>query len=94
MSERKFKVESFVLTLSIISTYNNLHSHFSSYSHGGDGNWRSLARGLTGGYSQVEVTVDSYLDKKSFSLIPDQPPSPFKASGQEGESAIDIDQLH
>ena len=52
-----------------------------------DGNWRSLARGLTGGYSQVEVTVDSYLDKKSFSLIPNLPPSPFKASGQEGESA-------
>ncbi len=51
--------------------------------HGGDGNWRSLARGLTGGYSQVEVTVDSYLDKKTFSLIPNLPPSPFKASGQE-----------
>ncbi|KAL7535048.1 hypothetical protein ACHAXR_009051 [Thalassiosira sp. AJA248-18] len=51
--------------------------------HGGDGNWRSLARGLTGGYSQVEVTVDSYLDKKQFSLVPNLPPSPFKASGQE-----------
>lgn len=51
--------------------------------HGGDGNWRSLARGLTGGYSQVEVTVDSYLDKKQFSIIPNLPPSPFKASGQE-----------
>jgi biotin carboxylase len=51
--------------------------------HGGDGNWRSLARGLTGGYSQVEVTVDSYLDKKQFSLLPDLPPHPFKSSGQE-----------
>lgn len=51
--------------------------------HGGDGNWRSLARGLTGGYSQVECTVDSYLDKKQFSIIPNLPPSPFKASGQE-----------
>lgn len=85
--------------------------------HGGDGNWRSLARGLTGGYSQVEgkpwktttklllrkiishfchdyfdccccylaleVTVDSYLDKKQFSVIPNLPPWPFKASGQE-----------
>ena len=51
--------------------------------HGGDGNWRSLARGLTGGYSQVEVTVDSYLDKKQFSIIPNLPPSPFKAAGQE-----------
>mmetsp|Transcript_22510 Transcript_22510/g.45033 ORF Transcript_22510/g.45033 Transcript_22510/m.45033 type:complete len:968 (+) Transcript_22510:360-3263(+) len=51
--------------------------------HGGDGNWRSLARGLTGGYSQVEVTVDSYLDKKQFSIIPNLPPTPFKSSGQE-----------
>jgi len=51
--------------------------------HGGDGNWRSLAQGLSGGYSQVEVTVDSYLDKKAFSVIPNLPPSPFKASGQE-----------
>ena len=51
--------------------------------HGGDGNWRPLARALTGGYSQVEATVDAYLDKKQFSLIPDKPPSPFKASGQE-----------
>jgi hypothetical protein len=52
-------------------------------SHGGDGNWRSLARGLTGGYSQVEITVDSYLDKKQFSIVPNLPPTPFKASGQE-----------
>jgi len=51
--------------------------------HGGDGNWRSLARGLTGGYSQVEVTVDSYLDKKQFSITPNLPPTPFRASGQE-----------
>jgi hypothetical protein len=51
--------------------------------HGGDGNWRPLARALTGGYSQVEATVDAYLDKKQFSLIPDKPLSPFKASGQE-----------
>ncbi len=51
--------------------------------HGGDGNWRSLARGLTGGYSQVEVTVDSYLDKKQFMITPNMPPTPFRASGQE-----------
>lgn len=51
--------------------------------HGGDGNWRSLARGLTGGYSQVESSVDSYLDKKQFSITPNLPPTPFKASGQE-----------
>ena len=51
--------------------------------HGGDGNWRPLCRALTGGYSQVEATVDSYLDKRQFTLIPNKPPSPFKASGQE-----------
>eukprot|EP00529_Nitzschia_sp_RCC80_P006143 CAMPEP_0113487704 /NCGR_PEP_ID=MMETSP0014_2-20120614/25642_1 /TAXON_ID=2857 /ORGANISM="Nitzschia sp." /LENGTH=1036 /DNA_ID=CAMNT_0000381401 /DNA_START=102 /DNA_END=3212 /DNA_ORIENTATION=- /assembly_acc=CAM_ASM_000159 len=51
--------------------------------HGGDGNWRPLCLALTGGYSQVEATVDAYLDKKQFSLLPDKPPSPFKAAGQE-----------
>eukprot|EP00536_Pseudo-nitzschia_multiseries_P001923 jgi/Psemu1/251109/estExt_Genewise1Plus.C_250159 len=51
--------------------------------HGGDGNWRPLCRHLTGGYSQVEATVDAYLDKRQFSLLPSKPPSPFKASGQE-----------
>ena len=51
--------------------------------HGGDGNWRPLCVALTGGYSQVEATADAYLDKKQFSLVPDKPPSPFKASGQE-----------
>ena len=51
--------------------------------HGGDGNWRPLCRALTGGYSQVEATVDAYLEKKSFFELPDKPPSPFKASGQE-----------
>jgi biotin carboxylase len=51
--------------------------------HGGDGNWRPLCRALTGGYSQVEATVDAYLEKKSFFDLPDKPPSPFKAAGQE-----------
>jgi biotin carboxylase len=51
--------------------------------HGGDGNWRPLCLGLTGGYSQVEATVDAYLEKKSFFDLPDKPPSPFKAAGQE-----------
>ena len=50
---------------------------------GGDGNWRPLALALTGGYSQVDVTVDSYLDKAKFSTIPSVYPSPFKAAGQE-----------
>lgn len=51
--------------------------------HGGDGNWKPLCVALTGGYSQVDATVDAYLDKKQFSLLPDKPPSPFKAAGQE-----------
>jgi hypothetical protein len=51
--------------------------------HGGDGNWRPLCRALNGGYSQVEGTVDSYLDSRQFMLLPDKPPSPFKAAGQE-----------
>jgi len=52
-------------------------------SHGGDGNWRPLCRALTGGYSQVEGSADAYLDKKAFMMIPDKPPAPFKAAGQE-----------
>jgi len=51
--------------------------------HGGDGNWRPLCRALNGGYSQVESTVDSYLDSRQFMITPDKPPSPFKAFGQE-----------
>jgi len=51
--------------------------------HGGDGNWRPLCQALCGGYSQVEATADAYLDKTQFARMPDQPPSPFKASGEE-----------
>jgi biotin carboxylase len=51
--------------------------------HGGDGNWRPLGRALTGGYSQVEATVDAFVDPISFKSIPDVPCTPFKASGQE-----------
>jgi hypothetical protein len=50
---------------------------------GGDGNWRSLAVALTGGYSQVEASADSYLDAQQFYVLPDRPPTPFKASGTE-----------
>jgi len=50
---------------------------------GGDGNWRSLAVALTGGYSQVEAAADSFLDQQQFASIPDRPPTPFKASGTE-----------
>lgn len=51
--------------------------------HGGDGNWVPLATALTGGYTQVDATVDSYLDKQKYSSIPGVYPSPFKAAGQE-----------
>ena len=50
---------------------------------GGDGNWRSLAVALTGGYSQVDGTADCYLDQQQFKWLPDRPPAPFKASGTE-----------
>mmetsp|Transcript_23974 Transcript_23974/g.49517 ORF Transcript_23974/g.49517 Transcript_23974/m.49517 type:complete len:513 (-) Transcript_23974:383-1921(-) len=51
--------------------------------HGGDGNWQSLCRELCGGYTQVNATVDSYLDVERFHALPNKPPSPFLASGQE-----------
>lgn len=51
--------------------------------HGGDGSWTPLARALTGGYSQVDMTADALCDPKAFDKIPDKPCSPFKASGQE-----------
>ena len=50
---------------------------------GGDAAWLPLARALTGGYTQVDCTVDSYIDKRQFMVAPDKPPSPFKASGEE-----------
>lgn len=50
---------------------------------GGDGNWRPLAKALTGGYSQVEATADAFLDPFQFNRLPDLPPSPFKSSGDE-----------
>merc|ERR1719361_59818 len=46
--------------------------------NGGDGNWRPLCLGLTNGYSQVEASVDAYLDKRSFFALPNKPPSPLK----------------
>jgi len=51
--------------------------------HGGDGNWRSMCRHLTGGHSQIEATADAYLNKEEFDKIPNVPPLPFKASGME-----------
>jgi hypothetical protein len=50
--------------------------------HGKDGYWRSLCRALTGGYNQVDATVDAYLDPHAFACYPDRPPSPMKSSGQ------------
>mmetsp|Transcript_3871 Transcript_3871/g.5772 ORF Transcript_3871/g.5772 Transcript_3871/m.5772 type:complete len:931 (-) Transcript_3871:263-3055(-) len=51
--------------------------------HGGDGNWQPLTKALCGGYSQVDATVDAYLNPDKFFSLPDKPPSPFLASGQE-----------
>merc|ERR1712048_821541 len=51
--------------------------------HGGDGAWNPLAMELTGGFTQVNGTIDSYMDEAAFAKIPDLPPSPYKAAGQE-----------
>jgi len=51
--------------------------------HGGDGSFVPLAKALTGGYSQVDVGVDSFLDSVAFAQIPEVFPSPFKATGQQ-----------
>jgi len=50
--------------------------------HGGDAAWTPLARALTGGYCQVGVALDSFLDESAFQKLPKQP-SPFLAAGQE-----------
>jgi hypothetical protein len=51
--------------------------------HGGDGSFLPLAGALTGGYTQVDVALDSFIDESRFQSTPDVPPSPFKAGGQE-----------
>ena len=50
--------------------------------HGGGGNWRPLCHALTGGINQIDATVDAYLDKEKFDLLPDKYPSPFLMYGQ------------
>mmetsp|Transcript_29231 Transcript_29231/g.90831 ORF Transcript_29231/g.90831 Transcript_29231/m.90831 type:complete len:427 (+) Transcript_29231:64-1344(+) len=49
--------------------------------HGGDGAWLPLARALVGGYTQVDATLDAFLDEEAFQRLPEMPPSPLKASG-------------
>lgn len=51
--------------------------------HGCEGAWVPLARALTGGYAQTEVTIDSFCDSDAFAQLPEVYPSPFQASGQE-----------
>merc|ERR1719356_770401 len=50
--------------------------------HGGDGAWDPLAMELTGGFTQVNCTVAAYMDEAAFAKIPDMPPCPYKAVGQ------------
>jgi biotin carboxylase len=50
--------------------------------HGGDGSFLPLAQALTG-YTQVDGALDSFVDSVKFDAIPDAPPTPFKAGGQE-----------
>ena len=56
--------------------------------HGGDGNWQSLCRELCGGYTQVNATVDSYLDVDRFHALPNKPPSPFLGVRTGGRSRV------
>ena len=51
--------------------------------HGGDGTWTTLAAALTGGYTQVNGTIDAFLEPENFKKLPDKPPAPFLATGQE-----------
>merc|ERR1719161_3347236 len=38
---------------------------------------------LTGGLTQVNGSIDAYVDEAAFAKVPDMPPSPYKAVGQE-----------
>lgn len=49
---------------------------------GGNGIWRPIAQGLTGGYDQVTVAARCYLEPASFEKFPALPPSLFLACGQ------------
>merc|ERR1712178_364558 len=51
--------------------------------HGGDGAWNPLAMELTGGFTQVNGSIDAYMDETAFAKVPDIPPCPYKAAGQE-----------
>jgi len=51
--------------------------------HGGDGSWVPLAKALTGGYSQVDATLDAFLDARAFQTLPDVPPAPFRAAASK-----------
>merc|ERR1712084_18879 len=51
--------------------------------HGGDGAWNPLALELTGGFTQVNGSIDAYVDETAFANMPAMPPSPYKAVGQE-----------
>merc|ERR1711904_512589 len=50
--------------------------------HGGDGAWNPLAMELTGGFTQVNCSIDAFMDEQAFSEMPEVPPSPYKAVGQ------------
>merc|ERR1719401_2173209 len=37
---------------------------------------------LTGGFTQVNCSIDAFMDEQAFSKIPEAPPCPYKAVGQ------------
>merc|ERR1711920_381899 len=42
--------------------------------HGGDGTWCTLARSLTGGHTQLDATIDAFVDDENFRTLPDVRP--------------------
>jgi len=58
---------------------------------GGDGGWVPLCRGLTGGYSQVDATVDCYLSSSSSGerdFVHKYPDKPGRLIGQGAEVCL------
>ena len=49
--------------------------------NGGNGTWQPLCNAIAG-YSQVEASIDAYVDEEKFNELPDKYPSPFLAHGQ------------
>jgi len=82
---RAFKVENGASTAHVIVRRDNSRPCLLELSlslRGGNGHWIPLAKTVTGGYTQVDATVDAYLDREEFMAFPEVYPR-LKAYGQE-----------